>query len=153
MFGDDDLYLRRSESSELWLSTDADPNHKSKIAYTTSWTNKYQWNKYSSQQSSSISLVAGQSYYIEALHKEGGGGDNIAVAWQGPGITQQVIDGIYLSPYLYNFTDYSTFAGQWLKTNCNRSNAWCSGADRDRDGNVQIDDLMIFAEWWLYDSE
>ena len=27
------------------------------------------------------------------------------------------------------------------------------GADRDRDGNVQMDDLMIFAEWWLYDSE
>ena len=28
-----------------------------------------------------ISLVAGQSYYVKALMKEGGGGDNFAVAW------------------------------------------------------------------------
>jgi hypothetical protein len=35
--------------------------------------------------------MAGQMYYIEALHKEGAGGDNLAVAWQGPGISQQVI--------------------------------------------------------------
>ncbi|MGD0572698.1 MAG: cellulase family glycosylhydrolase [Sedimentisphaerales bacterium] len=146
------FWIAADDAGELWLSTDTDPNHKSKIAYTTSWTNAYQRNKYTSQQSSSISLVAGQSYYIEALHKEGTGGDNIAVAWQGPGITQQVIDGIYLSPYLYNFPDYSTFAGQWLKTNCNRSNAWCSGADRDRDGNVGLDDLMTFAQWWLLDT-
>ncbi len=35
--------------------------------------------------------MAGQMYYIEALHKEGAGSDNLAVAWQGPGISQQVI--------------------------------------------------------------
>ena len=34
------------------------------------------------------------------LHKEATGGDNIAVAWQGPGITQQVIAGNYLSPFI-----------------------------------------------------
>ena len=28
-----------------------------------------------------ITLVAGQSYYVKALMKEGGGGDNFAVAW------------------------------------------------------------------------
>jgi len=87
------------------------------------------------------------------IQKEGNGGDHVAVAWQGPGITQTVIDGAYLAPYLYNFTDYTVFAAQWQKTNCSRSNAWCSGADRDRDGNVQLDDLAAFAEWWLYDSE
>jgi hypothetical protein len=87
------------------------------------------------------------------LQKEGGGGDNIAVAWQGPGVaTQQVIDGAYLSPWLYNFKDYATFAPQWLKTNCSRSNAWCNGADRDRDGKVQIDDLAAFAVVWLWES-
>ena len=56
--------------------------------------------KYSTQQSVTINLVAGQKYYIEVLHKEAGGGDNIAVAWQGPGITQQVIAGTYLSPFV-----------------------------------------------------
>ena len=34
------------------------------------------------------------------LQKEGSGGDNVAVAWQGPGITQQVIAGNYLSPFI-----------------------------------------------------
>ena len=100
-------------------------------------------------QSSPVSLTAGHKYYIEVLHKAGAGNDNISVSWQGPGITQQVIDGVYLSPYLYNFKDYSVFAPQWLKTNCSRSNAWCSGADRDRDGNVRIDDLKTFTEEWL----
>jgi hypothetical protein len=64
------------------------------------WTNSREWNKYSTQQSVTINLVAGQKYYIEVLHKEGFGGDNVAVAWQGPGITQQVIAGSYLSPFV-----------------------------------------------------
>jgi hypothetical protein len=52
-------------------------------------------------------LVVGQKYYIEALHKEGGGGDNLAVGWIGPGIgdTITVIDGQYLSPYIYGEDD------------------------------------------------
>ncbi len=66
----------------------------------TGWTNSREWNKYSTQQSTTINLVAGQKYYIEVLHKEGTGGDNVAVAWQGPGITQQVIAGSYLSPFV-----------------------------------------------------
>lgn len=64
------------------------------------WTNSREWNKYSTQQSASINLTAGQKYYIEVLHKEGSGGDNVAVAWQGPGISQQVIAGSYLSPFV-----------------------------------------------------
>jgi len=147
------FWIASDDNGQLWLSTDDNPSNAVLIAYVNDWTNSHEWTKYTTQTSTPKLLLAGHKYYIEALQKEGGGGDNIAVAWQGPGITQQVIDGAYLSPYLYNFTDYSTFAGQWLKTNCNQSNAWCSGADRDRDGNVQIDDLMIFAEWWLYDSE
>jgi hypothetical protein len=148
------FWIASDDAGELWLSTDADPNHKSKIAYTTSWTNAYQWNKYSSQQSSSISLVAGQSYYIEALHKQGSGGDNIAVAWQGPGIIRQAITGAYLTPYVIDFADFGNFANQWLKTGCTSANGLCSGSDYDHDGNVQFDDLMQFVEnWWLYGGE
>jgi len=33
-----------------------------------------------------IPLVAGRTYYFEALAKEGGGGDNLAVTWQMPGM-------------------------------------------------------------------
>jgi len=146
------FWIASDDSSQLLLSTDADPCHAVQIAYVSGWTGQYEWTKYPSQTSSPKALLAGHKYYIEVLHKQGGGGNLIAVAWQGPGITQQVIDGIYMSPYLYNFKDYVTFASQWLKTNCSRTNAWCSGADRDRDGNVQIDDLMAFAQWWLLDT-
>ena len=76
------------------------PANASRIAYFNGWTNSREWNKYGTQQSTTISLVAGQKYYIEVFHKEGNGGDNVAVTWQGPGITQQVIAGSYLSPFV-----------------------------------------------------
>jgi hypothetical protein len=143
------------DAAELWLSTDANPSNKSKIAYTTSWTNKYQWDLYTTQKSSSISLVAGQSYYIEVLHKQNTGGDGVAVAWQGPGIIrQQAITGAYLTPYIIDFVDFSNFASQWLNTGCSLGNNWCHGCDYDHDRKVQLDDLMQFVDnWWLYGSE
>jgi hypothetical protein len=148
------FWIASDDSSELWLSTDADPSHKSRIAYVSGYTSEYQWNKYTSQQSSAISLVAGQSYYIEALHKEGTGGDSIAVAWQGPGIIRQAITGAYLSPEVIDYVDFSNFASQWLKTGCASGTGWCKGSDYDHDGNVQIDDLAQFADnWWLYGGE
>jgi hypothetical protein len=147
------FWIASDDYSQLWLSADADPCHAVLIASVSGWTSSREWTKYTSQTSTPKPLLAGHKYYIEALQKEGTGGDNIAVAWQGPGIaTQQVIDGVYLSPYLYNFKDYAIFAPQWRKTNCSRSNAWCSGADRDRDGNVGLDDLMNFAQWWLLET-
>ena len=48
-----------------------------------------------------------------------------------------------------DFKDFASFAAQWLRTNCAAVNAWCSGADSDHDGNVQIDDLKTFADGWL----
>jgi hypothetical protein len=44
-------------------------------------------------------LTAGKRYYIEVLHAEGIGGDNLAVAWQGPRIRDRsIITSEYLSP-------------------------------------------------------
>ncbi len=56
------------------------------------------WNKYPEQRSKPVRLEAGKRYYIEALMKEQGGGDNLSVAWEGPGIAQEVIPGAYLAP-------------------------------------------------------
>ncbi|MGQ0601892.1 MAG: hypothetical protein ACT4QE_09380, partial [Anaerolineales bacterium] len=50
------------------------------------WTNSREWNKFASQQSNVIALNAGY-YYLKAIYKEGGGGDNLAVAWKRPGNT------------------------------------------------------------------
>jgi hypothetical protein len=94
------FWVAGDDNTELYLSTSDNPASATRIAYVNGWTNSREWNKYSTQQSATINLVAGQKYYIEVLHKEATGGDNIAVAWQGPGITQQVIAGTYLSPFV-----------------------------------------------------
>ncbi len=94
------FYIAGDDATELWLSTSDEPSAKIKIAYNLSWTNPREWNRYATQKSASISLTAGKKYYIEALHKEGAGGDNIAVAWQLPdGTFEAPMDGSWLSPY------------------------------------------------------
>ncbi|UCG56738.1 MAG: lamin tail domain-containing protein [Phycisphaerales bacterium] len=92
------FWVASDDGGELWLSTDDNPARKVLIANVPGWTSSRQWDKYPQQRSASISLSAGRKYYVEALQKEQGGGDNLAVAWQGPGISRNVIPGQYLSP-------------------------------------------------------
>ncbi|MBA3684160.1 MAG: hypothetical protein H0W72_02850 [Planctomycetes bacterium] len=92
------FWIAGDDSCELWLSADANPAGKSRIASLPSWTNPREWAKFPEQRSATITLQAGVKYSIEALHKEGGGGDCLAVAWSGPSLAQQVIAGVYLSP-------------------------------------------------------
>jgi serine protease len=93
------FWIATDDNGELWLSSNDSVNNRQKIASITSWAGIRDWTKYASQKSASISLQAGQRYYIEALQKEAGGGDNIAVAWQRPGGSLEVIPGEYLSPF------------------------------------------------------
>jgi hypothetical protein len=143
------FWIASDNTGFLLLSTDNNPTNLLAIAYTLDPTGWQEWDTYSSQQSSPISLEAGQRYYIEVLHKEDTGNDNVSVAWQGPGITRQVIDGIYLSPCCMEFINFAGLARQWNRTDCNAGNNWCSGADFSRDGAVLIDDLATFAAGWL----
>jgi len=71
--------IASDDSSELWLSTDATPANKTKIAYVAGYTSSREWTKFTTQTSNGVVLQAGQPYYIEALMKEGSGGDNLAV--------------------------------------------------------------------------
>jgi signal transduction histidine kinase len=47
-----------------------------------------------------VTLQAGGTYYVEALHIQNSGSDSLAVGWEGPGIKRMVIDGQYLTPWL-----------------------------------------------------
>jgi hypothetical protein len=132
------FWIASEDDSQLWLSTDDDPANISLIAYVPG-----------SAQSSPVTLSAGQKYYIEVLHKEGTGNDNISVSWQGPGIPQQVINGLYLSPCCLDFENFADFAAQWDQAGCNLGNDWCYGFDFGRDGLVSTDDLKAFADAWL----
>ena len=101
------FWIATDDNGQLWLSTDDDPANKQLIASVTGWAGSREWYKFSSQESTDIRLVAGQRYYIEALHKEGGGGDNIAVAWRLPDSTfEGPIPGNRLSPWIDNTAPY-----------------------------------------------
>ena len=92
------FWLSSDDNGELWLSTNDQASNIIEIASVPNWTNSREWNKYPEQQSAPVALQAGQAYYIEALAQEGAGGDNLAVAWQIPGGSLEVIDGQYLAP-------------------------------------------------------
>ena len=86
------------ESSLLFNAAGAGEAGAVQIASVTGWTSARQWNKYGSQQSAAISLTAGQHYFIKALHKEGGGGDHLAIGWTTPSNSSiAVIDAPYLA--------------------------------------------------------
>ena len=97
--GDYTFWLCTDDNGELWLSTDDDSTNVRMIARESSWANPNTWGT-GEEQSEPIPLVAGQKYYIMALWKEGTGGDQCQVAWQGPGVpTLTIIPGRNLSPY------------------------------------------------------
>ena len=119
--GDYVFFICSDDFSTLFLSTDENPANKKAIAFESAWSDSRQWvsssgasdttAKRSDQNAATewptgnvITLVANQRYYIEALHAEGGGGDNIAVTWMKPGDGEPVdgdppIPGAYLSAF------------------------------------------------------
>jgi glucose/arabinose dehydrogenase len=96
------FYIACDDNGELYLSSDDSPVNKVKIAEVSgqnAFTGVNVWTKYESQKSVAITLQANRRYYIEALHKENGGGDNFSVGWQTPAnSTISVIPGSVLSP-------------------------------------------------------
>lgn len=96
------FWIASKGSSELWLSTNGSPANAKKISFVATGTSTRpgQWDKYPSQQSAPVYLNAGQVCYIESLHEQSTGSDNLAVAWQGPGLNQSVIRAPYITPWM-----------------------------------------------------
>ena len=97
--GDYVFLINSDDDSDLFLSTDANPANKRLIAQETAWSGSRAWatggnltQKRSDTwspdagvtmpYSAGIPLTAGQTYYIEAVHHEGGGGDNLAATFK-----------------------------------------------------------------------
>jgi hypothetical protein len=101
--GDYVFYLSADDGGNLYLSTDSDPANKKLIAQESGWSNARSYlavgggstveakcsqtfaatawpTKDPSWGGAKITLTANRAYYIEALVKEGGGGDNLSVA-------------------------------------------------------------------------
>lgn len=96
------FWIASNDNSELWLSTTSHPSDKVRIAYVNGATNPRQYNKYASQQSALIHLEQGNTYYIEALHKEGVGTDHLSVGMQLPDGT---LERPIAHPHLIRYTE------------------------------------------------
>ncbi len=49
---------------------------------------------------------------------------------------------------IVNFADFARITEHWQDSNC-ASPDWCEGADLDTSGEVNIEDLALFTEFWL----
>lgn len=97
------FWIASDDTGELRISPNASQAAAVVRASNGSYTDPNVYNAFPSQQSVALTLTAGQPYYIEAREKEGTGGDNLSIAWQGPGIAQQVIPGRFLAPFRQNY--------------------------------------------------
>src|SRR5204863_5051385 len=63
------FWIASDNSSELWLSSDEDPNKVRNIAALRAglWVNQHEWSRYPSQHSDPIILQSNRTYYIEAF--------------------------------------------------------------------------------------
>jgi hypothetical protein len=78
------FWIAGSDSAELWISNDGESVNKVRRALVspTNSTAPHQWTLQSSQRSGWLTLVAGQNYYLEILHKAGNNAnDNWSVGW------------------------------------------------------------------------
>ncbi len=97
--GDYVFFIATDDNGMLLLSTNDSPENLKLIAEETVWSASRAWTssggtsdltaKRSDQFTgtewpggNTITLAAGTRYYFEVLHKEGGGGDNTAIAWK-----------------------------------------------------------------------
>jgi len=94
------FWIASDDASQIFLSMNENPDQKTLIARVNEWTNYQEYSKFTFQHSANFQLEAGKFYYIEAVHKEGGGGDNLSVAWQGPNIARILIPSENLSAWL-----------------------------------------------------
>jgi hypothetical protein len=87
---DYNFFIRSDDLSQLYLSPNDNPAEKVLIAEVFTCCGPFRETNLdpaASETSAPVALVAGQRYYIEALWKEGGGGDYADVAWRKVGDT------------------------------------------------------------------
>ncbi len=94
------FWIATDDNGALYLSSTESPADRRLVASVNGWTSSREWTKEPNQQSAPITLTAGKRYYIEALQKEGGGGDNLAVRWTLPnGTIEEPIPGSRMIPF------------------------------------------------------
>ena len=138
--GDYTFWIASDDNGELSLSDSHKPESAMIIAQVSGYTSPNQWGKNVEQQSQTISLQAGMPYYISAVMSEGGGGDHLSIAWQGPGIDQEIIAGHFLrAPLDTQVPTAPTNVTAFKSGNSSATLSW----DAARDNN-KVTDYSIF---------
>ena len=104
-------------SAELWLGEDESWQTRRRVASANQQPGaaRLRWTRggpdggklpLRDEQIARVTLRAGQKYYLEILHKQGGGPDHCAVAWVLPGADEpELIDGRHLVSWQPCLTD------------------------------------------------
>ena len=93
------FHLAGDDDARLLFNANGDWAHGAvPVAYVSGWTEQYQWDRYASQTTPSYELVAGESYYIEAIGVHGLGLDHLEVGWSTPGSAIEVVPADVLAP-------------------------------------------------------
>lgn len=148
--GDYYFTITGDDGVSLYLSSDMDEANKSEISAFSGWTNATEFDKYSTQKSAAISLVEGEAYYIELLHKEGGGGDHFAVYWERPDdATRTIIDGQYLAPWGGGCINFPPIADIQVSTT---SGEHPLNVVMDASNSIDSDGSIVSYQWQMGDG-
>lgn len=113
-----------------------------------------------------VSGGTGGPYVLEWTTIDGGGGVSSGGAYTLSGTIGQHDAGTVMTGGIFNLTGgfwpgmqgvvcyvnlehFAQFAEQWLAWPCDGGNDFCKGADLDMLGDVDLEDVRIFADWWL----
>lgn len=115
------------DASVVYLSPNADPAFKQLLCSVPGYCGETEFTKYPQQTSASITLQAGVYYYVEMLHKEGGGGDHLSLRWQTPSnSTRTVIPGASMARWQN--------CSPSVKVRVNLEGPWDATTNQMRDG-------------------
>jgi hypothetical protein len=169
--GNYNFFMSSDDAGEFWLSTDSTPASLQKIAFEPQWNGRRAWtvldrrdaaapeNRSTTLFPNGIPLTAGQMYYFEALMKEGGGGDNLAVAWQKPGDPVPLdgstpIQGVYMAsladPRGSSVTITQQPTSQTFVINPNGATTLYSQDFNSSDGGFTVNTPQAFDTPWTY---
>ena len=111
-----------------------------------------------------VEAQSGGPYVLEWSTIDGGGGTSSggqyivtgtigqADAAYSAGGPYEVLGGFWPGGPLctVEFDQFARFAEHWLDSTCDVGNEWCAGADLDQLGDVDLLDLKLFVNEWLY---
>jgi mannan endo-1,4-beta-mannosidase len=101
MTGPYEFWIANENVSELWISPNANPADKIKIAEVTRSTPYSKWPHTHEAESAPVNLEAGKHYYLEVLQAQASGSTQLAVRWRLPnGVEERPIPGWRLTPLL-----------------------------------------------------